>query len=220
MKKLIVAALLTSALLAQAQTAAPATSAAPATPATPATPAVPSSPAKKALVQKLLTLQSSDFEDLARNIVGQSLAQMVPAVRQALLQQVPADKREATGKTIEGDIKMYVDESVPLIRDRAIKLAPSTIGVTIDEKFTEDELKQVIAWLESPLNKKYQQLGPEFRGNFTQKLMVEVRPLVEPKYQALEQKVRATLGAPAPGSAASGASPSKATAPAKKASSK
>ena len=216
MKNLIVAALLTSAMLAQAQTATPA----PAAPSAPATPAVASSPAKKALVQKLLSLQSSDFEDLARNIVGQSLAQMVPAVRQALQQQVPPDKREVTGKTIEGDIKMYVDESVPLIRDRAIKLAPSTIGVTIDEKFTEDELKQVIAWLESPLNKKYQQLGPEFRGNFTQKLMVEVRPLVEPKYQALEQKVRATLGVPAPGSAASGAGPSKAAAPAKKASGK
>lgn len=214
MKKLIVAAaLLTGALLAQAQTSAPAAAA-------PASPAVPSSPAKKALVQKLLTLQSNDFEDLARNIVGQSLAQMVPAVRQALQQQVPPEKREATGKAIEGDIKMYVDESVPLIRDRAIKLAPSTIGVIIDEKFTEDELKQVIAWLESPLNKKYQQLGPEFRGNFTQKLMVEVRPLVEPKYQALEQKVRASLGVPPPGSAASGAGPSKAAAPAKKASGK
>ena len=216
MKTLIVAALLSSALLVQAQTATPA----PAAPAVPSTPAVPSSPAKKALVQRLLTLQSNDFEDLARNIVGQSLAQMVPAVRQALLQQVPPEKREATGKVIEGDIKMYVDESVTLIRDRAIKLAPSTIGVTIDEKFNEDELKQVIAWLESPLNKKYQQLGPEFRGNFTQKLMVEVRPLVEPKYQALEQKVRATLGVPAPGSAASGAGPSKAAAPAKKASGK
>ena len=216
MKTLIVAALLSSALLVQAQTATPA----PAAPAVPSTPAVPSSPAKKALVQRLLTLQSNDFEDLARNIVGQSLAQMVPAVRQALLQQVPPEKREATGKVIEGDIKMYVDESVTLIRDRAIKLAPSTIGVTIDEKFNEDELKQVIAWLESPLNKKYQQLGPEFRGNFTQKLMVEVRPLVEPKYQALEQKVRSTLGVPGPGSAASGAGPSKAAAPAKKASGK
>lgn len=216
MKTLIVAALLSSALLVQAQTATPA----PAAPAAPSTPAVPSSPAKKALVQRLLTLQSNDFEDLARNIVGQSLAQMVPAVRQALLQQVPPEKREATGKVIEGDIKMYVDESVTLIRDRAIKLAPSTIGVTIDEKFNEDELKQVIAWLESPLNKKYQQLGPEFRGNFTQKLMVEVRPLVEPKYQALEQKVRSTLGVPGPGSAASGAGPSKAAAPAKKASGK
>ena len=215
MKKLILAAALsTGALLAQAQTPAPAT------PATPGTPAVPSSPAKKALVQKLLTLQSNDFEDLARNIVGQSLAQMVPAVRQALQQQVPPEKREATGKAIEGDIKMYVDESVPLIRDRAVKLAPSTVGVIIDEKFTEDELKQVIAWLESPLNKKYQQLGPEFRGNFTQKLMIEVRPLVEPKYQALEQKVRASLGVPGPGSAASGAGPSKAAAPAKKASGK
>lgn len=217
MKRLIVAALLTGTLLAQAQAQAqtPATA-----PAPTQTPPAASSPAKKALVQRLLALQATDFEDLARNIVGQTLAQLVPAVRQAIAQQVPADKREAVGKSIETDIKAYVDESVPLIRDRAIKLAPSTLGVTMEEKFTEDELKQVIAWLESPVNKKYQQLGPEFRGNFTQKLVVEVRPVLEPRFQAMEQKVRVTLGVPAAASGASGAAPAKAAAPAKKASGK
>ena len=210
MKRLIAAALLAASALTQAQGPS-------APPAAAAASAAPSSPARKALVQRLLTLQTSDFEDLARNIVGQTLGQLVPAVRQALQQQVAADKREAVSKSIETDIKAYVEESVPLIRERAIKLAPSTIGATIEEKFNEDELKQVIAWLESPVNKKYQQLGPEFRGNFTQKLMVEVRPVLEPKFQAMEQKVRATLGVPAAGSAASGA---KAAAPAKKASGK
>lgn len=205
MRRFIVAALLASAALAHAQTAS--------------APATPSTPAKKALVQKLLTLQSSDFEDLARNIVGQTLGQMLPAIRQTIAQQVPAEKREAVGKSIEADIKQYVDESVPLIRERAGKLAPSTIGTTIDERFSEDELKQVIAWLESPVNKKYQQLGPEFRGTFTQKLVAEVRPLIEPKFQVLEQKVRTSLGVPAQGGAASGP-PAKAAAPAKKASAK
>ena len=205
MKKLIVATLLATAALAHAQTQ---------------TPPAPSSPAKKALVQKLLTLQAPDFEDLARNIAGQSLGQIVPAVRQAIAQQVPADKREAVSKSIETDIKAYVDESVPLIREHAIKLAPSTLGVTIEEKFTEDDLKQVIAWLESPVNKKYQQLGPEFRGNFAQKLVIEMRPLIEPKFQALEQKIRVTLGVPAAGSAASGPTPAKAPAHTKKASGK
>lgn len=205
MKILIVATLLAGAALAHAQAQ---------------TSPAPSSPAKKALVQKLLTLQAPDFEDLARNIAGQSLGQIVPAVRQAIAQQVPADKREAVSKSIEADIKTYVDESVPLIREHAVKLAPSTLGVTIEEKFSEDDLKQVIAWLESPVNKKYQQLGPEFRGNFTQKLVIEMRPLIEPKFQALEQKIRVTLGVPAAASAASGPTPAKAPAHAKKASGK
>jgi hypothetical protein len=54
-----------------------------------------------------------------------------------------------------------------------------------------------------------------------QKLVAESRPLVEPRLQALEVKVRASLGIPAApaasGPAASG--PAKAAAPAKKASS-
>jgi len=132
------------------------------------------------------------------------------------LQQVPAEKREATGKAIETDIKKYVDDATPIVRDRAVKLAPSTIGATLEEKFSEDELRQLIAWLESPVNKKYAQLGPDMQSNFTQKLVADARPMIEPRLQALDAKVRASLGVPAASSAP--AAPAKASAPKKAAS--
>jgi len=131
---------------------------------------------------------------------------------------VPAEKREAVGKSIEADIRKYVDESVPIVRERAIKLAPSTIGTMLEERFTEDELKQLVAWLESPVNKKYSQVGPEMQNGFMKKLVEESRPLVEPRLQALESKVRASLGVPAGEPAAS--APAKAATPAKKPASK
>lgn len=197
MKRLLTTALLTGAALAHAQTS-PASAAAP----------LPTSPAKKEMVQKLLTLQQPGIEGLARNMVEQPAAQMMQAAARALQAQVPPEKREATGKTIEADVKKYVEESVPPIRERAIKLAPSTIGTALEEKFTEDELKQLINWFESPVNKKYLQLGPEMQNTFMQKLVAESRPMLDPKLQALEQKVRTALGVPsAPAESASAAKP-------------
>ncbi len=163
------------------------------------------SPGKKELVQKLLQLQQPGLESIARGLVEQPAAQMMQAAGRALQSQVPADKREAAAKSIEADVKKYVEDAMPLVRDRAVQMAPSTLGAALEEKFTEDELKQLIAWFESPVNKKYQQLGPEMQKGFVEKVVADSRPLIEPKIQALEQKVRATLGVPA--SAPSGARP-------------
>jgi hypothetical protein len=151
---------------------------------------------KKELVQKVLALQQPTIEGIARNIVERPAAQMMQAAGQALQTQVPAEKREAAGKAIEADVKRYVEEATPLLRERALKLAPSTLGAGLEEKFTEAELKQLIAWLESPVNKKFQQVGPEMQNNFVQKLAADAGPLLDPKLKALEQKVRASLGLP------------------------
>ncbi len=72
--------------------------------------------------------------------------------------QFPPEKFQSTGKQIEAEVKKYIDEAFPIVRDRAIKLAPSTIGVALETKLSEDELKQLLAWLESPVSKKFQQV--------------------------------------------------------------
>jgi hypothetical protein len=178
------------------------------------------SPAKKELVQKLLALQQPGIEGAARNLVERPAAQMMQEAGRVLQTQVPADKREAIGKTIEADVKKYVDEAFPPVRERALKLAPTTLGAALEEKFTEDELKQLVAWFESPVNKKFQQASGEMQSNFMQKLVAESQPLVEPKLQALSLKVRTALGVPAAGAPAEGAAAPKAAAkpPAKAAS--
>ncbi|HEX7435190.1 MAG TPA: DUF2059 domain-containing protein [Caldimonas sp.] len=181
MKRLMMAALLAGAALANAQTAT-----------------------KKELVQKLLVLQQPGIEQVARGLVERPALQMMQEAGLVLQRQVAPDKREAMGKQVEAEVKKYIDESVPLMRERAIKLAPTTIGPVLEEKFSEEELKQLIAWFESPFNKKYQQLGPEMQNAFIQKLIVEARPVVDPKIQALDGRLRTLFGAP-PAAAASSA---------------
>ncbi len=154
------------------------------------------SPAKKELVQRLLVLQQPGIEGVARSIVERPASQLMQAAGQALQAQVPPEKREAVGRSIETDVKKFVEDAVPVLRDRAVKLAPTVIGPVMEEKFTEDELKALIAWLDSPVNKKYQQVAPELQNTFAQKLIAEAGPLLDTKLQALQAKVRSTLGAP------------------------
>jgi hypothetical protein len=209
MKRLILSALICSAAMAHAQT-----------PASTAASALPSSPAKKELVQKWLALQQPAVENLARGLVDQSVGQMMQGAGQFLQTQVPADKREAVTKTLQADFKKYVDDSLPLIRERAVKLAPSTIGAQLEDRFTEEELRQLLAWLDSPVNKKYQAFNQDIGATFQQRMVTDARPILEPRLQALEAKVRGDLGLPPPGAApaGSGAAAAKAPAPAKKAS--
>jgi hypothetical protein len=197
-RNLLGALLLAAGALAQAQTAVP--------------------PAKQALVDKLLALQQPGLEMAARSIVERPAAQMMQEVSRVLQTQVPEDKREAIGKNIEADAKRYVEETYPPVRERAISLAPSTLGAAMADKFTEDELKQLVAWFESPVNKKFQQVSGEMQSSYMQKLVADVRPMVEPKLQALQQQVRTALSGPA--AAAPGNAPTKAAAkpPAKAAS--
>ena len=77
--------------------------------------------------------------------------------------RVPPDKREAVAKEIQADAKKYADKTVPLVQARAVKLAPTTIGALLEEKFSEDELKQVVAIIESPAYVKFQRSAARCR---------------------------------------------------------
>lgn len=168
---------------------------------------------KKELVAKILQSQQAGIENISRSLVERPALQMMQAAGQALA-QVPADKREAIGKQIDAELRKYVDESVPLLRERAVKLAPSTFGTALEEKFTEDELKQLLAWFESPVNRKYQQALPGMQDGFVQKLVAEASPLLDPRLAALQEKVRGLLGLPPPAASPSASAPRPARAPA------
>jgi hypothetical protein len=151
---------------------------------------------KKELVQRVLQAQQFEIESVSRNIVERPAAQMMQEAGLAMQRQVPVDKREAMGKAIEAEVRKYVEESYPLVRERALKLAPTTIGAVLEEKMTEDELKQLVTWLDSGTNKKFQQLGPDMRNSFIQKVLAESGPVVDPKIKALDSRMRVILGVP------------------------
>lgn len=198
-RTIVLAALLAAAAAAHAQ--APAT---PAAPAAQAAPATPSSPAKKELVSKILQLLQPAIEGVARQLAEQPAMQLQQGAA-AALQRVPTERREALARDLEADLRKYAEETVPFARERAVKLAPTTIGPLLEERFSEDELRQVVALLESPVNKKFQQSFPEMQRALGEKLVAETRSVIEPRVRALDQTMAKRLGIGPPAGAASGA---------------
>jgi len=187
----LIAAMLVAAAAAQAQQAAS---------------APPVSAAKKALVAKVIQLQQQGIEGIARQLAEQPALQMLQQAGLAM-PRVPADKREALAKELQADARRYAEETIPIVRERALKLAPTTIGAVLEQKMSDDELKQLVVLLESPVNRKYSSLLGDMQRALGEKLVAETRPDIDPKVRALEQsmarKINAAIGsASAPASGA------------------
>jgi len=165
---------------------------------------------KAALIKQFLDLQRPGIEALSRGLVEQSSAPIAQAGSQYLQTQVPPEKREAAAKAADAELKKYFDDAFPIVRDRAVALAPTTIGPVLEQGFTDDELRQLVAWISSPLAKKYQDLNPKMQSALTEKLVADTRASIEPKMAALDASVAKALGAPTNNNA--GAAPTSAPA--------
>lgn len=150
--------------------------------------------AKQELITRILKLQQPGIEAMARGLAEQPAAIILDGMSGALSTRVAPEKRDAVTREVQAEVRKYTDEAVPLVRDRAVKLAPSTIGAVLDEKFTEDELRQLVALIESPVYARFQSLGNDMQRALTQKLIAETRPQIEPKVKALEQAIARRLG--------------------------
>ena len=153
-----------------------------------------SSPAKKALVARILKAQQPGIESMGRNMAERPAVALLDRAGAVLQEKVAADKRDAVGKDIQADVRKYLEEAAPLVANRAVRLAPTTVGPFLEETFTEEELKQIAGFLESPAFNKYQQATGEMQKLLLEKVVADTRGSVEPKLVALEQTVSKRLG--------------------------
>ena len=159
---------------------------------------------KKELVARLMQIQQGGIENVGRTLAGQTSQRALQAAAQAL-PRVAADKREAVAKEVQAEVKKFYDEIEPILRKRAAELGPAAVAPIYEERFSEDELKAVIAWLDSPVSKKLQQVDGEMGNMLAQRVVADTRPAIEPKLKVLEASLAKRLGIPVPpASAASG----------------
>jgi uncharacterized protein len=175
MKKLFSIALIAAACAAQAQTAS-----------------APASAAKKDLVQRLVTLQQPSVEGLTRGLAERPLRQMLGQAQQVLA-GMPEDKRKAAATKVDALVNQYLADTTPIVKDKAAKVGQAALGPLFEEKFSEEELRQLLVALESPAYKKYQQILPEADGALKQKIGNDLSVL-DPKFEALVKEVGAVLG--------------------------
>jgi uncharacterized protein len=172
-----------------------------------------STPAKRELVARILKVQQPGIENMSRVLVQDSVGPLMDAAGVHLQQRVAADKREATAKEIQADVRKYAEETQAIVKDRALKLAPTTVGPILEEKFSEDELKQLATMLESPVLARFNAAGNDIQRALIEKVVAETRGQVEPKLKALEDTVAKRLGVPVGNAQAPAAAPATAAKP-------
>lgn len=145
-------------------------------------------------------------EELIAHVIELLHAEEVPLVRlqslvvngveQAkigLTQRLPADKVEPVMADIGATAAKTMGEVAPVVRDAGIKLAPSVIAPILREKFTDDELRQLVALLDSPVRKKYEALLPDIQNAIGQAVTQQTQAEVNPKLQDMGKQISARI---------------------------
>jgi len=171
------------------------------------------SPAKKELVARIIKSQQPAIEAIARSLVERPALEIMGGAMQVIQTRVAKDKQEATARDVQAEAQKYAQDAVPYAQQRAVALAPSTVGSVLETNFNEDELRQIAAALENPALIKFQNALPEIQNVLGEKLVADTRTTIEPKVRALDDAVSKRLGLPAQGAApaAAGKAPAKKT---------
>jgi len=148
-------------------------------------------PAKQELVQRVLQLWQVDV--LAQTMLQDPVAAAVGQARAVIQGRVPTERRDAAMRDVAADAQKFLEENGPLVRANAQKLIPTTVAPLLAEKFTEDELRQIVAILESPVKKKFEELMPEMQKALGEKLAAESRATMDPRLDDFRQRIGARL---------------------------
>ncbi|RZI40478.1 DUF2059 domain-containing protein [Herbaspirillum sp. HC18] len=147
--------------------------------------------AKQELVQRILQLWP--LEGIGETMLRGPVSQAVSQADVVLQGRVSPEKRDAAVHDIAEDVKKFLDENRPLVRAKAQKLVMPTVGPILAEKFSEEELRQIIALLESPVKKKFESVVPELQKALGEKVAADTRETIEPRLEDLRQRIGTRL---------------------------
>ena len=92
-----------------------------------------------------------------------------------LRSDVPKARQEQAAESLNLELKKFYDDVSKTIKSKVGKVSTETLIPAYMEKFSLDELKQLVAFFESPVIKKYQTVSPELGSIFVGQLVSETR---------------------------------------------
>ncbi len=131
---------------------------------TPATPSPAASDAKRELATKLVALQRGP--EMERMIFQLTSSAVQPEIAKwgPKLENMPKAAQEKAREQLNTELKALGDNARKVITAQMDKSSQTTLVPAYLERFSEDEMKQLLAMFEAPAFKKYQAAAPDL-GN-------------------------------------------------------
>jgi len=142
---------------------------------------------KQELAQQILTRLNID--NIGETMLSAPVSNALQQARGLLQGRVAAEKRDATMSELSGQARKFMDEVGPITRASADKLIPTTVRPLLAERFSEDELRQILAILDSPVRKKFEAMLPELQKKLGESVAADTGAVVNPKLKGLQEDI-------------------------------
>lgn len=164
------------------------------------------SDAKRALAQKISQIQQkSDSAAMAEQLTASAVQPLIAGWSQRLDESVPPARQKEIRDKLDVELKKFADTTRKSIEGQSAKAAEAALVPILMEKLSEDEMKTIIAYLESPAAAKFQAIGADATNAWAQKVIDATRPSVENAAKVFDAAASKIVGTPAPGTPANGA---------------
>ncbi|HMT83853.1 MAG TPA: DUF2059 domain-containing protein [Ottowia sp.] len=165
--------------------------------------------AKKALATKLAQLQlKTDGATMADQLTGSAVQPIVAGWSQRLDETVPPARQKDVRDKLDVELKKFADNTHKAVEAQVGKSAEAALVPIFMEKLSEDEMKTIIAYMESPASAKLQALGADATDAWAKRIIEATRSQVEAGAKTFESAANRIVGA-AGGSGSGGNSPAK-----------
>ena len=170
---------------------------------------------KRELAQRAIAAQEgSEQQRLIAQLTGTAIGPLIARWNERI-GQMPAAKQDAAIKTLDAELKKYEADATQIITAQATKSKGDALVSAYAERFSEDELKQLVALMEAPIFKKYQSIAPELGNAYVKSIVDGARDRITQRSKAFDATAEKITGS-APSGAPAGGPTSAPAAPAKK----
>ena len=138
--------------------------------------------------------QGPELERLVSQLAESSSQDIVRSWGVKLRSNVPKEKVEQTAQSLNAELKKYNDDVVKIISSKVNKASADSLIPVYMARFSLDELKQLVAFFESPAVKKYQAAAPELGNVFVNQLIMETRSDVNARAKQFDDAAARIVG--------------------------
>lgn len=155
--------------------------------------------AKRALAVKLAQIQlKADSGAMADQLTGSAVQPLIAVWSQRLDETVPPARQKDVRDKLDAELKKFTDNTEKTIEAQVAKSAEPALVPIFMEKLTEDEMKTIIAYLESPVSAKFQSLGPDAANAWAKRVVDATRASVESGQKSFDSAAERIVNSSAP----------------------
>ena len=148
--------------------------------------------------------QGPELERLVNQLADSAAQDVLQAWAPKLQANVSKEKMEQARESLNSELKKYFDDVYKSINSKTTKVSTDALVPAYMQRFSLEELKQLVGFFESAAVKKYQAAAPELGNVFVQQLVEATRADVVARGKQFDDAAVKIVG-----NAPAGASPEK-----------